>query len=97
MRVDAIADTYLMIDLNGDIVLPENANAFMNDGSIKAVPVLWESCDVSVMKHSGAARYTIRGSAGGMPALCQADMVEYNYLKNYSFEEPTSACGRLKI
>ncbi len=87
VAVDAIAETNLMIDLQGDIVLPNTVNAVMNDGSLRAIPVLWETFDAAAMKRGGVAEYTINGTAGGMQAKCHVDMVEYNYLRNYSFED----------
>ena len=39
-----------------------------------------------VMHTSGPAQYVITGDAGGMEAKCFVSMVEYNYLKDYSFD-----------
>jgi arabinogalactan endo-1,4-beta-galactosidase len=39
------------------------------------------------MKNGGVAKYTIHGTAGGMDATCYVSMVNYNFLKNWSFEE----------
>lgn len=86
-RPDAIEDVTLIIDLNGDIVLPETVNAVMIDNSKQAVPVVWESYDEAAMKNGGPAKYTIKGVAGGMEATCYVSMVEYNFLKNWSFED----------
>ena len=43
------------------------------------------------MHTSGPAQYVITGEAGGMEAKCFVSMVEYNYLKDYSFEEGSDA------
>ncbi len=87
VTADAIDDTTLMIDLNGEVILPDRVNAVMNDNSRQAVPVEWEPYDAAAMKAGGVKTYTIHGVADGMPAVCQVAMVEYNYLQNWSFED----------
>ncbi len=86
-KADAIEDTNLICDLNGDIVLPETVNAVMLDNSKQQLPVEWHNVDINAMKNGGAAKYTITGTAGGMTARCYVSMVHYNYLTNWSFEE----------
>ena len=89
-RADAIEDTNLICDLNGEIELPETVNAIMLDNSRQEIPVQWQNVDMDAMKRGGVAKYTIEGTAGGMKAVCYVSMVEYNYLKNWSFEEGES-------
>lgn len=89
-RADAIEDTNLICDLNGEIELPETVNAIMLDNSRQEIPVQWHDVDIDAMKRGGVAKYTIEGTAGGMKAVCYVSMVEYNYLKNWSFEEGES-------
>jgi len=86
-RADAIEDTNLMLDLNGDIILPETVNAIMLDNSRQEIPVQWLNVDEQAMKDGGVAKYTIEGTAGGMTAYCYVSMVNYNFLENWSFEE----------
>lgn len=86
-KTDAIEDAELIIDLNGDIVLPENVNAIMLDNSKQSVPVEWHDVNIEEMKQGGVAKYDILGTAGGMTAHCSVSMVEYNFLKNWSFED----------
>ena len=86
-RADAIEDTELICDLNGEIVLPETVNAVMLDNSRQILPVQWHDADLEAMKNGGVAKYTIHGTAGGMDATCYVSMVNYNFLKNWSFEE----------
>ena len=87
VRVDALEDVTLMIDLTGEIMLPETVNAVMSDNSRQAVPVEWEPYDADAMKAGGVKTYTIKGVAGGMEATCQVAMIEYNHLQNWSFED----------
>jgi len=86
-KADAIEDTNLIIDLNGDIVMPDTVNAILTDNSRKAIPVEWQGVDIDAMKQGGVAKYTINGSADGMAAICYVSMVEYNFLENWSFED----------
>jgi arabinogalactan endo-1,4-beta-galactosidase len=86
-RADAIEDVNLIIDLNGDINLPQKVNAVMLDNSKQEVAVEWHNVDINAMKNGGAAKYTVKGTADGMEATCYISMVEYNYLENWSFEE----------
>ena len=88
LRPDAIEDSFLTVDLNGEIELPETVNAVMNDNSRAAVPVSWDVSeeDLAAMYANGPARYEIRGEAGGLSALCTVNMVEFNFLVNPDFE-----------
>lgn len=86
-KADAIEDVNLMCDLNGEIVLPTTVNAVMSDNSKQEIPVQWHDVDMDTYKNGGVAKYTIRGTAGGMDAVCYLSMVEYNYLENWSFED----------
>ena len=86
-KADAIEDVNLIIDLNGEIVLPETVNAIMLDNSKQEIPVQWHNVDTDAMKAGGVAKYTFYGTAGGMEAVCYVSMVEYNFLQNWSFEE----------
>ena len=86
-KADAIEDVNLIFDLNGEVVLPATVNAVMLDNSKQAIPVQWENVDIAAMKAGGVAKYTVKGTAGGMEAVCYISMVEYNYLTNWSFEE----------
>ena len=86
-RADAIEDTNLMIDLNGEIVLPETVNAVMLDNSKEAISVTWHNVDTEAMKNGGVAKYAIEGTAGGMTAYCYVSMVNFNFLQNWSFED----------
>ena len=100
-KANALEDTNLVIDLNGQILLPEKINAVMLDNSKQEVEVEWTQMakvegyetlpygpiDFDAMKNDGVQKYDIIGTAGGMTAHCYVSMVEYNFLQNYSFEE----------
>ena len=86
-KADAIEDTNLIIDLNGEIVMPTTVNAVMLDNTKQEIPVEWHNVDIEAMKAGGAAKYHILGTADGMTAHCYVSMVEYNFLTNWSFED----------
>ena len=87
-KADALEDITMIVDLNGEIVLPEKINAVMTDDSKKELPVTWNitDADYQKMKNNGAAKYDITGEAGGMTAHCYISMIEYNFIDDYSFE-----------
>lgn len=99
---DAIADTNIICDLAGDIVLPTQVDAVMSDDSKQKLDVEWthyqvtdenynttvyDKLDFDAFKNGGPKKYDIVGVAGGMEAHCYLSMVEYNFLNNYSFED----------
>ena len=90
-RADAIEDVNLIFDLNGDVILPSTVNAVMSDNSKKEISVEWKNVDIEAMKQGGVAKYTVKGTAGGMEATCYISMVEYNFLENWSFEDGDTA------
>ena len=82
----------------------DKVNAVMNDNSKQEISVEWtkmakiedyvtgaySNIDFSVCKANGVAKYDIVGVAGGMEAHCYLSMVEYNFLKNWSFDDNES-------
>lgn len=94
LTADALDETLLTFDMNEAVVLPETVNAVMSDNSRQAIPVVWEKTDLAAMNQNGPAVYTVRGEAGGMEAVCQIAMVEYNYIRNYSFEDADTTMWR---
>ena len=89
LTADALEDVNLICDLNAPLVLPETVNAVMTDDSKQEIPVVWDLTaeQDEKMHSSGVNQYVITGQAGGMEAKCYVSMVEYNYLRDYSFEE----------
>ena len=86
-KADAIEVVNLICDINGQIVLPDIVNAVMLDNSKQQVSVQWEQVDLEALKAQGIGKYTIRGVADGMEAICYLSLVHYNYLQNWSFED----------
>lgn len=88
IKADAVEDTVLFVDLNGDIELPDTVNAIMNNGSKDAVPVKWEvsEADIERFASGGPNSYEITGQAQGFEAKLFLNMIEYNFLENPGFE-----------
>ncbi len=87
-KPDAIADTNLVVDINGTLTLPDKVNAVMTDDSKQEVDVIWDITDaeISEMFRKGIGKYTIDGKAGDLDAHCFLSLIEYNFLENDSFE-----------
>ncbi len=92
-KADALEDVQMVCDIGKPIRLPATVNAIMTDGSKQALPVTWNVTDAELdsMANSGAAKYTVTGTAGGMTASAYLTVIEYNYLVNDSFEEGSLA------
>ena len=85
---DALEDVTIISDIGNHITLPETVNAIMNDGSKQPVPVVWNTteADLHAMANGGVAKYTVTGTTDGKKANCTISVIEFNYLKNDSFE-----------
>ncbi len=85
---DGIGEILLTVDLNGQIELPKTVNAVFTDGSKREVPVEWNVTpgELEAMRAGGAGVYEIKGTAGGMEAVCRVKLTEFNFLTNDSFE-----------
>ena len=90
---DALEEPNLVCDLNQPLSLPETVNAILTDNSRRPVPVAWHITPEQdrLMHESGPAQYVITGEAGGLETKCHVSMVEYNFLRDYSFEENCGA------
>ena len=93
IKADAIEDVNLILDINGEMKLPETVNAVMNDNSKQPVAVVWSGVDYEAMKNNGPKKYTFYGKADGMDAVCNVSVVEYNYVQNWSFEDDLNGTG----
>ena len=87
-KADALEDVHMICDIGKPITMPETINAIMTDGSKQAIPVTWNvtAAELDSMANSGAAKYTVSGTAGGMEGCAYLTVIEYNYLTNDSFE-----------
>ena len=88
VRADALEDAQMICDIGKPITMPASVNAIMTDGSKQAVDVAWNvtAGELETMANSGAAKYTVTGTADGMTVNAYITVIEYNYLSNDSFE-----------
>ena len=93
IKPDAIEETNLILDINGEMKLPDQVNAVMNDNSKQPVDVVWSGVDYEAMKNNGPKKYTFYGKADGMDAVCNVSVVEYNFVQNWSFEDDLTGTG----
>ena len=88
LKADALEDTTLICDIGKPIQLPETVNAVMSDNSKSPVAVTWDVTEAELTAMAGSvSKHTIKGTADGKEATCYISVVEYNYLKNDSFED----------
>ncbi len=89
LKADAVEDSYLTVDLNAAVKLPEKVNAVMTDGSKQAIDVKWDVTaeEQAGMDAPGVAEFDVYGEAGGMKAHAHISKIKFNYVKNYSFED----------
>ena len=86
---DALEEPEVVCDLNAPLTLPETVNAVMTDNSRRPVAVSWNLTGEKdqLMHASGPKQYEIPGEADGREVICRVSMIEYNYLRNHSFED----------
>ena len=88
-KVDALRDTALSFDLKGQIELPETVDAILTNNERRAVPVSWNVTDKDIeqMYAGGVRTYEITGEAEGLPARLTVSMINFNFLRNFGFED----------
>ncbi len=85
--IDEIEDANLVFTIGSDIILPKTALAIMSNNTKRSADVTWENADLEKIKNGKAGKYLIKGKAEGLDAKCYVTMVEYNHVKNSSFED----------
>ena len=79
-----------------EIILPETVPAIYNNGAVEEVPVIWdETVDLASVSASQVGTYPVRGIAHGAEVTCYINMVEENYVTNYSFEDADTSMWRI--
>lgn len=87
IKTDTVEPVYLTVRRNNPISLPETVAAVNNDGSTAELSVAWEAVDLSAISAAEVGTYEVRGIANGFPVSCHINLVDENYIDNYSFEE----------
>ena len=88
VRPDALEDVHLTVDMGSRIQLPQTVSAIMTDNSRSDVEVSWDVTEESLQKMSegGLGKHEVTGTAQGMVCKAYISVVEFNYLRNHSFE-----------
>ena len=88
VRPDALEDVHLTVDMGSEIKLPQTVSAIMTDNSRSDVAVSWDVTEESLQKMSegGLGKHEVTGTAQGMVCKAYISVVEFNYLRNHSFE-----------
>lgn len=87
ITADALDSAVVTVRVGESFELPATVPAIFTDGSRAEASVTWEEADVAQVKTDAVAQYVIHGSGDGKEALCYVNVVEANYLINYSFED----------
>lgn len=66
------------------ITLPSTVTAICNDGSTTEVEVTWNASQIAAIKTYGS--YTVNGTAAGLKAICNVEVLPENLLTNGGFE-----------
>ena len=94
--VDSVEPVYVTVKLNNEIILPETVSAIYNNGDVTEVAVTWdEGIDLAAISASEVGTYPVTGSAEGKEVTCYINMVEENYVENYSFEDGDTSMWRI--
>lgn len=95
-RFDSVEPVSVTVKLNNEIILPETVPAIYNNGAVEEVPVIWdETVDLASISASQLGTYPVRGIAQGAEVTCCINMVEENYVTNYSFEDADTSMWRI--
>jgi arabinogalactan endo-1,4-beta-galactosidase len=88
VAVDMIKDTEVTVRIGDEIELPSSVEVTYNDGSSENWSVTWDEFDPTVYEKCGAGKYPINGTVkDGTRVKCVINLVEPNYVDNYSFED----------
>lgn len=85
--VDGIEDAYITHYTDETFTLPATVNVIMSDNSKNPIPVTWEPFDIQAAKDAGNGKHDIKGTAQGKEVHCYLTLLEYNFLKNFGFED----------
>ncbi len=84
VKPDVIKATAIEFLAGEEIVLPSKVTAVCNDGSTVEVDVVWNAKEIAAIKGFGS--FTVTGTAAGMKAVCNVEILPNNLLVNGGFE-----------
>ena len=83
---DALDSVVVTVRVGESFELPQTVPAILTDGSRSETAVAWDEAQVKAVTTDAVGQFLIRGRGDGREALCYVNVVEANYLENYSFE-----------
>ncbi|WP_255473002.1 glycosyl hydrolase 53 family protein [Planomicrobium sp. CPCC 101079] len=87
LRIDEIKDLSVSAISGEAVVLPDTVTAVYNDGSKRAVNVMWDQEALNQAITAGAGTYVINGAVeGGLTVKAHLEIKPKNYVVNPSFE-----------
>ena len=87
VKADALEDVSMTVQVGDTLILPDQVNAIMTDGSVAPVSVTWDiGYDVLRLLTSVEGKCEIIGSADGLPCKAYVTVEQANLLHNGSFE-----------
>ena len=94
---EIVNDISLTITQGGEVHLPVEVEAIMNDGTAGPVEVVWDSNDQTATQMAAMpGTFSITGVAGGLPAVVHITVLEQNFLLDGSFESGEMGAWRLE-
>ena len=87
IAADALDSAVVTVRVGESFALPETVPAIFSDGSRAETEVVWDDAEVRAVRTDAVGQFVIHGTGGGKSALCYVNVVEANYLENYSFED----------
>ena len=94
---EVVNDISLTITQGGEVHLPVEVEAIMNDGTAGPVEVVWDSNDQTATQMAAMpGTFSITGVAGGLPAVVHITVLEQNFLADGSFESGQMGAWRLE-
>ena len=87
VAADALDSAVVTVRVGESLQLPETVPAIFTDGSRAETAVTWDEAEAKAVSTDAVGKFVIHGAGGGQEALCYVNVVEANYLTNYSFED----------
>ena len=84
VRPDVIQTSSVTFEAGETVSLPTTVTAVNNDGTTTQVAVTWNAAQVAAIRGFGS--FTIQGTAAGMEAICNVEVLPVNLLVNGGFE-----------
>ena len=84
---DALDSALVTVRVGESLQLPETVPAIFTNGSRADTKVTWNEAEAKAVSTDAVGKFVVHGTGGGQEALCYVNVVEANYLKNYSFED----------